>query len=106
LFSKLGQELRDGGRGLLLGGHSAAKLGHGVGDLLGVLGIELDGFGVEVEGVVLNERLDGVISFGRDADRLAELEDGGAVKLPQANDAISLSAADMEELGAELLPGG
>jgi len=106
LLGELGQALEDGGRGLLPGGHGAADLSHGIGDLLGVLGIELDGFVIEVERVFLKERLDGVESFGRDADELAKLEDSGAVKLPQADDAIGLSAADVQVLRAELLPGG
>lgn len=111
LFVERGEALEDSRsvqrsrRGLLFRRHGAAKLVHGAGDLLGVLGIDLDGFVVEVEGGLLNEGLDGAEVFWGDADQLPELEDGGAVLLPHPNDAISLGAADMQVLGAELLPG-
>ncbi|SPF33252.1 exported hypothetical protein [Candidatus Sulfopaludibacter sp. SbA4] len=105
-FFERGHTIGDRRCGLRLGRQVAADFVHGAGDLFGVFGIELDGFVVEVEGVVLDEGLDGAEVFVGDADELLELEDGGAVELPHADDAIGLGGADVQMLGAEVLPGG
>ena len=101
-----GQTFLDGGFRLLPGRHSAAKLADGGGDFLRVLGIDLDGFFVEVKGAVADGGLDGAIGLGGDTGQLGKLEEARAELLPQANDVVRLLSAHVQIAWAEILPGG
>ena len=76
--------------GRFLGGQGPAQLVDRRDNLSRVFGIQLDGFLLEMEGAILNRRLDRAIDIRRYTDEFLQLEKAGAELLPTADDAVCL----------------
>lgn len=77
----------------------ATQIGHGGGDLLGILGNERDGLTVGVNVLVSDGRRDGAELLGREARELRQLEIGGAELLQVTDDAIAFRPLRPRYLG-------